>query len=60
MNGKFAPGGRVAKVRVRITVSGVPSSAEVTITDVMLQPGGSVSGWMPHVYELPWSAGVYG
>lgn len=51
---------RVARISVRIRVTGLPTGAEVTVTDVMLQPGSVVSGWLPHVTELPWSAGVTG
>lgn len=49
---------RPAKIKLRITVRGAPADAEVIITDVMFQPGGIVSAWMPHLTELPWSAGV--
>lgn len=51
-------GGRVAKIKVRVTVKALPASAEVVVTDVMLQPGAAASGWIPHVSELPWSAGI--
>jgi len=49
---------RPAKVKIRASVRGLPSDAEVEVSDLMLQPGNSVSGWLPHVTELPWSAGV--
>lgn len=51
-------GGRLAMIRIRIKVENMPEDAEVSVTDVMFQPGGSSSGWIPHVTELPWSAGV--
>lgn len=51
-------GGRLAMIRIRIQVKNMPRGAEVSVTDVMLQPGGASSGWIPHVTELPWSAGV--
>lgn len=54
----FRAGGRLAMVRIRIQVKNMPTDAEVSVTDVMLQPGGVSSGWIPHVTELPWSAGV--
>ncbi|MNW35791.1 hypothetical protein D3C74_127930 [compost metagenome] len=47
-----------ALIKLRATVKGLPSGAEVDVTDLMLQPGGAVSGWLPHTTELPWSAGV--
>ncbi|WP_268802389.1 hypothetical protein [Agrococcus casei] len=33
-------------------------AAGVDVTDVMLQPGGNPSGWLPHVTEMQWSAGA--
>lgn len=47
-----------AKIKVRVTVKALPDDASVEVTDVMLQPGGGVSGWIPHVTEIPWSAGI--
>ena len=59
VRGVFRPGSkRIAKIKIRIMVNGIPTNAEVYLTDIMFQPGGSVSGWMPHVTELPWSAGL--
>lgn len=49
---------RPAKIKLRIKSSGAPASANVEITDVMFQPGASVSGWLPHVTEMPWVSGV--
>lgn len=49
---------KVAKMTLRVQVRGMPSDGSVEVTDLMFQPGGSSSGWMPHVTELPWSAGV--
>lgn len=49
---------RPAKMKLRITSSGAPASANVEITDVMFQPGAAVSGWLPHVTEMPWISGV--
>lgn len=51
---------RVAKITVRVTARGLTGDRAVTVTDVMLQPGASVSGWLPHVTELPWAAGLSG
>ena len=59
VRGVLRPGvKRIAKIKIRIMVNGIPRDAEVRITDIMFQPGGSVSGWLPHVTELPWSAGI--
>lgn len=60
MQGTFFINGRPALLRVRIAVGSLPVAATVQVTDVMLQPGGLVSGWIPHVTELPWSAGIVG
>lgn len=58
MQGTIHVNGRVAKIKVRVTVKALPASSEVVVTDVMMQPGGTASGWLPHVSELPWSAGI--
>lgn len=58
MQGIIRVNQRPAKIKIRLIASGVPTNAEVVVTDLMLQPGGGVSGWMPHVTELPWSAGI--
>lgn len=56
MRGSFRVKQRVARVTVRIEVT--DPSGSVDVTDVMLQPGSGVSGWLPHVHELPWSGGI--
>lgn len=59
MKGVLRIGGkRVATIKLRLVVKSIPKDASITVTDTQLQPGRSVSGWMPHVTELPWSAGV--
>lgn len=58
MQGSFRVNGRVATITLRVSVHGLPEDTTVSVTDLMLQPGGSSSGWMPHVTELPWSAGI--
>lgn len=45
-------------IKLRMTVQGIPVGAMADVTDLMLQPGSSVSGWLPHVTELPWSSGL--
>ncbi|MCT1607150.1 hypothetical protein M3B43_07385 [Nesterenkonia massiliensis] len=58
MRGKLRPSKRPAKIRLRVQVNNLPAGAAVELTDVQLQPGATHSGWLPHVTELPWSAGV--
>lgn len=60
MRTTFRTSKRVAKIKVRVTARGLTGDRSVTVTDLMLQPGGSVSGWLPHVTELPWAAGLTG
>lgn len=55
MQGTFRTGYKRVK-RLVLRLEGV----DVTVSDVMLQPGGNPSGWLPHVTELPWVAGVIG
>jgi len=56
MQGTIRASRRVARLTVRIEIA--DPAAPVTVTDVMLQPGGAASGFLPHVTEMPWSAGV--
>ncbi|WP_417556250.1 hypothetical protein [Microbacterium sp.] len=56
MKGTFRVKGRVARVKLHIEAAN-PGDG-VLVTDVMLQPGGASSGWLPHVTEMPWSGGV--
>jgi len=56
MHGTIRASRRVARITVRVEI--VDPAARVDVTDVMLQPGGAASGWLPHVTEMPWSAGV--
>lgn len=56
MQGTFRVGWRrVARMTLRLEATDADG---LELTDVMLQPGGSVSGWLPHVTELPWSSGT--
>jgi hypothetical protein len=49
---------KVLTVKVRVA-SGHPSAeGAVTVTDVLFQAGGTVTGWVPHVTEMPWTAGI--
>jgi len=43
---------------LRVTVRNLPAGASVEVTDLMLQPGGVVSGWLAHTSELPWLVGI--
>jgi len=58
MQGVLRVNGRPAKIKLRVKVRGLPAGASVDVTDLMLQPGAAVSGWLPHTTELPWSAGM--
>lgn len=58
MRGSFRPQGRPALITFRISAPAYGSEESATISDVMLQPGGSQTGWLPHVTEMPWSAGI--
>lgn len=58
MQGTIRASKRVAKMTLRVRADALPSGASVDCTDLMLQPGNSVSGWVPNVGELPWSDGV--
>lgn len=60
MEGIIRVSGRPARIRLRVTVEDLPADATVEITDLMLQPGGAVSGWLPHTSEMPWAAGISG
>lgn len=53
-------GKKVLKVRLRVTARNVPSNAAAQVTDCLLQAGGTVTGWTPHVTELPWTSGIVG
>ncbi|SJM59720.1 hypothetical protein CZ674_06780 [Agrococcus casei LMG 22410] len=56
MQGEIRVQGRVARMTIRLEVD--DPAAGVDVTDVMLQPGGNPSGWLPHVTEMQWSAGA--
>lgn len=58
MRGNLRVSGKAALIKLRVTARGLPADARVDITDLMLQPGSSSSGWLPHTTELPWSAGM--
>lgn len=50
---------RVLKMRVRIQATH-PESGTTLVCDVLVQAGGTATGWVPHVTEMPWTAGVLG
>ncbi|MGO1320399.1 MAG: hypothetical protein ACTII7_07825 [Galactobacter sp.] len=58
MEGVLNVSKRPAKIKLRIEAVGLQAGQTVTLTDVMFQPGGAVSGWLPHVTEMPWAAGI--
>lgn len=46
---------------IRIRVAATPGAGRaIVVADVLLQAGGVASGWVPHVTEMPWMAGVLG
>ena len=49
---------RPLTIKVRLIVD--PRAGTTRLTDVLLQAGGTASGWVPHVTEMPWGAGVVG
>lgn len=55
-----AGGRRPLTIRVRLRVNSPNAASTATVADVLLQAGGTASGWVPHVSELPWTAGVVG
>jgi len=51
-------GKKILTMRLRVSVDGIPVEATVQVTDVLLQAGTTVTGWVPHVTEMPWTAGI--
>lgn len=54
------PSRRPLTIRIRLSVAAPAASARLVVGDVLLQAGGIASGWVPHVTEMPWTAGVVG
>lgn len=52
-------GRRPLTIRIRLSAA-APPPAGITVADVLLQAGGTATGWVPHVTEMPWIAGVVG
>ncbi len=54
-------GGRpIHKIRLRIQTTHENPDGATTLADIQLQAGGTATGWVPHVTEMPWVAGVVG
>ena len=53
-------GKKIRTIRLRITNQAAPAGSQTEITDLMLQAGATVTGWGPHVTELPWTSGIVG
>ena len=53
------PSRRPLTIRVRVQAT-TPAGASLIVGDVLLQAGSIASGWVPHVTEMPWTAGVVG
>jgi len=51
---------KIITLTLRVQVQDLPSNMTVTLTDVLLQAGNTVTGWVPHVTEMPWTAGIVG
>lgn len=58
LQGVLRVNSRPAKIKIRVISVSAEAAANVEVTDIQLQPGASVSGWLPHVTELPWAAGI--
>lgn len=41
-------------IKVKVTTE----DGDVEITDLILQPGTTGTGWLPNITEMPWTAGV--
>ena len=53
------PARRPLTIPVRLQAN-TPAGASLIVGDTLLQAGGIASGWVPHVTEMPWTAGVVG
>lgn len=51
---------KISTVRLRVQVTTADVAGVTQVADVLLQAGGTASGWVPHVTEMPWTAGVVG
>lgn len=52
-------GKRIITIRVRVAAS-PPGGATLRLTDTLLQAGTVTTGWVAHVTEMPWMAGIGG
>lgn len=57
MRGTVRVSKRPAKMRARLSVSGLASDATADVTDLMLQGGGTETGWVPHLHEMMTATG---
>lgn len=46
------------KQTLTIHVKLTTDSPGVEVTDLLLQPGTTATGWVPNVTEMPWTTGV--
>jgi len=51
---------RIVTLRLRVQVTNPDGPGTTSLADVLVQAGGIASGWVPHVTEMPWTAGVVG
>jgi hypothetical protein len=50
-------GAQVLTIRLRIQAT-TTTTGTTGIYDVLLQAGSTATGWVPHVTEIPWTAGI--
>ena len=55
-----AMGKKILTMTLRLTADSIPTDATIQVTDVLFQAGDTVTGWVPHVTEMPWTAGIVG
>lgn len=53
-------GGSVVTIRFRVQVTNPGSVGTTQVADMLVQSGNTATGWVPHVTEMPWTAGIVG
>ena len=49
---------RVLTIRLRVQFTTTTPGASIHLADLLLQAGTIATGWIPHVTEMPWIAGI--
>lgn len=60
---ELRPTGSMARpvtIRMRVTCTPPTPASRIRVADLLLQPGNTATGWVAHVTEMPWLAGVVG